>query len=113
MEADSTPAQIEPKKLPKPWKSSAERRDLHRELVFNQKTGKQVIGQKTELQRVLESKKISKSRVDRGEQNNNINNKSSGGGGGRESGTNGVNGGGGSDEDVPEFLRIHNKILNK
>jgi len=113
MEEESTPAQIEPKKLPKPWKSSAERRDLHRELVFNQKTGKQVIGQKTELQRVLESKKISKSRVDRGEQNNNINNKSGGGGGQRET-TNGVGiNGGGSDEDVPEFLRIHNKILNK
>jgi hypothetical protein len=103
MEEESTPAEIQPKKLPKPWKSSAERRDLHRELVFNHKTGKQVIGQKTELQRVLESKKISKSRIDRGEQNNNTNK------------SHAINNGGGGDEDadIPEFLRIHNKILHK
>ncbi|XP_076343940.1 uncharacterized protein LOC143243955 isoform X2 [Tachypleus tridentatus] len=44
---------ILPKKPPNPCLESSERQNLHRELLFNQRTGKNVLNQKTELQKVL------------------------------------------------------------
>ncbi|CAG7632299.1 unnamed protein product [Allacma fusca] len=49
---------IVPKKLANPVKENTTRRELHRELMFNQKIGKSVLNQKSELQRVMESKKF-------------------------------------------------------
>lgn len=43
-----------PKKPQNPCLESSERQNLHRELLFNQKIGKSVIGQKTELQKTFE-----------------------------------------------------------
>ncbi|KAL3194281.1 hypothetical protein MRX96_016410 [Rhipicephalus microplus] len=48
---------IVPRKLPNPCAESAERKSLHRELLFNQKMGKSVLGQKSELQRAMEKMK--------------------------------------------------------
>lgn len=48
---------IAPRKLPNPCAESAERKSLHRELLFNQKIGKSVLGQKTELQKAMEKMK--------------------------------------------------------
>lgn len=48
---------IVPRKPPNPCVTSAERKNLHKELLFNQKTGKNVLGQKTELQKVMEKMK--------------------------------------------------------
>uniref|UniRef100_A0A1E1WZK1 Uncharacterized protein n=1 Tax=Amblyomma aureolatum TaxID=187763 RepID=A0A1E1WZK1_9ACAR len=48
---------IVPRKLPNPCAESAERKSLHRELLFNQKIGKSVLGQKTELQKAMEKMK--------------------------------------------------------
>ncbi|CAG9862954.1 unnamed protein product [Phyllotreta striolata] len=48
---------IIPRKLPNPVKENADRQNLHRELLFNQKIGKNVLNQKTELQRALEKQK--------------------------------------------------------
>ncbi|CAH1284777.1 unnamed protein product [Diabrotica balteata] len=48
---------IIPKKLPNPVKENIERQNLHRELLFNQKIGKNVLNQKSELQRALEKQK--------------------------------------------------------
>lgn len=48
---------ILPRKLPNPCAESAERKSLHRELLFNQKMGKSVLGQKTELQKAMEKMK--------------------------------------------------------
>ncbi|XP_076333995.1 protein FAM107B-like isoform X2 [Tachypleus tridentatus] len=45
---------ILPRKLCNPCLESSERKMLHRELLFNQKIGKNVLNQKTELQKVLE-----------------------------------------------------------
>ncbi|KAI1294838.1 hypothetical protein HDE_05827 [Halotydeus destructor] len=45
-----------PKKLVNPCLESREKLDLHRELMFNQKIGKSVLGQKTELQKVMEKR---------------------------------------------------------
>ncbi|XP_037078359.1 protein FAM107B-like isoform X2 [Pollicipes pollicipes] len=45
---------ILPRKLANPCRDSADRRQLHRELLFNQRTGKNVLGQKSELQRAME-----------------------------------------------------------
>ncbi|XP_049783291.1 protein FAM107B isoform X1 [Schistocerca cancellata] len=44
---------ILPRKLQNPCMESADRRSLHRELLFNQKTGKNVLNQKSELQRAF------------------------------------------------------------
>jgi len=48
---------ILPKKLINPCLESTDRQNLHRELLFNQKIGKAVLNQKTELQRALEKQK--------------------------------------------------------
>lgn len=48
---------ILPRKLPNPCAESAERKSLHRELLFNQKMGKSVLGQKSELQKAMEKMK--------------------------------------------------------
>ncbi|XP_042901581.1 protein FAM107B isoform X2 [Parasteatoda tepidariorum] len=43
-----------PKKPQNPCMESSERQNLHRELLFNQKIGKSVIGQKTELHKAFD-----------------------------------------------------------
>ncbi|XP_053689584.1 protein FAM107B [Sabethes cyaneus] len=48
---------IVPKKLINPCAESMDRQNLHRELMFNQKMGKNVLNQKSELQRALEKQK--------------------------------------------------------
>lgn len=48
---------ILPKKLSNPVLESMDRQNLHRELMFNQKIGKSVLNQKSELQRALEKQK--------------------------------------------------------
>ncbi|XP_052867825.1 protein FAM107B [Anopheles cruzii] len=48
---------ILPKKLVNPVLESMDRQNLHRELKFNQKIGKSVLNQKSELQRALEKQK--------------------------------------------------------
>lgn len=48
---------IVPKKLINPCVESMDRQNLHRELMFNQKMGKNVLNQKSELQRALEKQK--------------------------------------------------------
>ncbi|XP_055592013.1 uncharacterized protein LOC129743831 [Uranotaenia lowii] len=48
---------IMPKKLVNPCVESMDRQNLHRELMFNQKMGKNVLNQKSELQRALEKQK--------------------------------------------------------
>lgn len=47
-------SQISPKKVANPCLESVERQNLHRELLFNQKIGKNVLGQKSELQKVMD-----------------------------------------------------------
>lgn len=44
---------ITPRRLPNPCLESPQRMDLHRELLFNQRIGKNVLDQKTELQKAL------------------------------------------------------------
>ncbi|XP_076341120.1 protein FAM107B-like isoform X1 [Tachypleus tridentatus] len=46
-----------PRKLPNPCRESTERKNVHRELLFNNKIGKNVLGQKSELQKVMEKVK--------------------------------------------------------
>lgn len=48
---------ILPKKIVNPCLESSDRKNLHRELMFNNKVGKSVLNQKSELQRVLEKKR--------------------------------------------------------
>ncbi|XP_059611428.1 protein FAM107B [Phlebotomus argentipes] len=48
---------IVPKKLVNPCLESTDRQNLHRELLFNQKIGRSVLNQKSELQRVLDKQK--------------------------------------------------------
>lgn len=48
---------IVPKKIMNPCVDSMDRQNLHRELMFNQKMGKSVLNQKSELQRALEKQK--------------------------------------------------------
>ncbi|XP_055683994.1 protein FAM107B [Lutzomyia longipalpis] len=48
---------IVPKKLTNPCLESSDRQNLHRELLFNQKIGRSVLNQKSELQRVLDKQK--------------------------------------------------------
>ncbi|XP_037924964.1 uncharacterized protein LOC119660467 isoform X2 [Hermetia illucens] len=48
---------ILPRKLANPYLESRDRRDLHRELLFNQKIGRSVIGQKSELECALQKQK--------------------------------------------------------
>ncbi|KAG6446387.1 hypothetical protein O3G_MSEX004444 [Manduca sexta] len=44
---------IAPRRLPNPCLESPQRMDLHRELLFNQRIGKNVLNQKSELERAL------------------------------------------------------------
>lgn len=48
---------IVPRKPQNPCLESSDRKNLHRELLFNQKIGKNVLNQKSELQRALEKHK--------------------------------------------------------
>ncbi|KAJ3643046.1 hypothetical protein Zmor_025784 [Zophobas morio] len=48
---------IIPRKPHNPVKENSERQNLHKELLFNQKIGKNVLNQKSELQRALEKQK--------------------------------------------------------
>ncbi|GLV34174.1 uncharacterized protein CBL_00104 [Carabus blaptoides fortunei] len=48
---------IMPRKPMNPCLESSDRQNLHRELLFNQKIGKNVLNQKSELQRALEKHK--------------------------------------------------------
>lgn len=48
---------IVPRKPANPVRENPERQNLHKELLFNQKIGKNVLNQKTELQRALEKQK--------------------------------------------------------
>ncbi|XP_013779811.1 protein FAM107A-like [Limulus polyphemus] len=48
---------VVPKKLPNPCQESVERKSVHRELLFNYKIGKNVLGQKSELQKAMEKVK--------------------------------------------------------
>ncbi|KRT86054.1 hypothetical protein AMK59_1615, partial [Oryctes borbonicus] len=48
---------IIPRKLPNPVLDNTDRQNLHRELLFNQKIGKNVLNQKSELQKALEKHK--------------------------------------------------------
>jgi len=50
---------IMPRKLANPCLDSRDHQNLHRELLFNQKIGKNVLNQKSELQRALEKHKES------------------------------------------------------
>ncbi|XP_075235611.1 uncharacterized protein LOC142332848 [Lycorma delicatula] len=53
---------ILPKKIQNPCLESSDRQNLHRELLFNQKIGKNVLNQKSELQRALEKHKDSQAK---------------------------------------------------
>ncbi|KAI9565742.1 hypothetical protein GHT06_009534 [Daphnia sinensis] len=53
---------VVPRKPPNPCITSIERRDLHRELAFHQKTGKTVLNQKSELQKALQKQREVQSR---------------------------------------------------
>ncbi|XP_018057898.1 PREDICTED: protein FAM107B isoform X3 [Atta colombica] len=53
---------ILPKKPYNPCLISTNHKDLHRELLFNQKIGKNVLNQKSELQRALEKQREAASR---------------------------------------------------
>ncbi|XP_077284999.1 protein FAM107B [Arctopsyche grandis] len=48
---------IAPRRLINPCLESSPRQDLHRELMFNQKIGKNVLNQKSELERALSKHK--------------------------------------------------------
>ncbi|KAJ6640188.1 hypothetical protein Bhyg_12937, partial [Pseudolycoriella hygida] len=49
--------QIIPKKIINPCLDSIDRQNLHRELMFNQKIGRNVLDQKSELEKVLRKQK--------------------------------------------------------
>ncbi|CAH0555052.1 unnamed protein product [Brassicogethes aeneus] len=48
---------IKPKKPPNPVRENSERQNLHKELLFNKKIGKNVLDQKSELQKAMEKQK--------------------------------------------------------
>ncbi|XP_048484873.1 protein FAM107B [Plutella xylostella] len=48
---------IAPRRLPNPCLESPQRMDLHRELMFNQRIGKNVLNQKSELEKALSKHK--------------------------------------------------------
>ncbi|XP_021189037.1 protein FAM107B [Helicoverpa armigera] len=48
---------IAPRRVPNPCLESPQRMDLHRELLFNQKIGKNVLNQKSELEKALSKHK--------------------------------------------------------
>ncbi|XP_026739774.1 actin-associated protein FAM107A [Trichoplusia ni] len=48
---------IAPRRLPNPCMESPQRMDLHRELLFNQRIGKNVLNQKSELEKALSKHK--------------------------------------------------------
>ncbi|XP_073951549.1 actin-associated protein FAM107A isoform X1 [Choristoneura fumiferana] len=56
-EGEGAAALIAPRRLPNPCLDSPQRMDLHRELLFNQKIGKNVLNQKSELQKALSKHK--------------------------------------------------------
>lgn len=49
-----------PRKINNPCLESNERQSLHKELLWNQVTGKNVLDQKSELQKVIEKRKVEK-----------------------------------------------------
>ncbi|XP_053602439.1 uncharacterized protein LOC128670641 [Plodia interpunctella] len=56
-EAAGADGLIAPRRLPNPYLESQQRMDLHRELLFNQRIGKNVLNQKSELQKALSKHK--------------------------------------------------------
>ncbi|XP_060800979.1 protein FAM107B isoform X1 [Amyelois transitella] len=56
-EAGAGDGLIAPRRLPNPYLESPQRMDLHRELLFNQRIGKNVLNQKSELQKALSKHK--------------------------------------------------------
>ncbi|XP_050437533.1 uncharacterized protein LOC126843795 [Adelges cooleyi] len=61
---------ILPRKTVNPCLTSAEHQNLHRELLFNQKIGKSVLGQKSELQKALEKHKRAQTQKELEQQKN-------------------------------------------
>ncbi|XP_039295754.1 protein FAM107B isoform X2 [Nilaparvata lugens] len=55
-------ALIVPRKIHNPCIESTDRQNLHRELLFNQRIGKNVLNQKSELQKALEKHKDNQAR---------------------------------------------------
>ncbi|RZF34231.1 hypothetical protein LSTR_LSTR010551, partial [Laodelphax striatellus] len=55
---------IMPRKIHNPCMESSDRQNLHRELLFNQRIGKNVLNQKSELQKALEKHKDNQARKD-------------------------------------------------
>lgn len=63
MQEDTEPGAgglIAPRRLPNPCLDSPQRMDLHKELLFNQRIGKNVLNQKSELQKALSRHKEKK-----------------------------------------------------
>ncbi|XP_023935013.1 protein FAM107B [Bicyclus anynana] len=56
-EGEGADGLIAPRRLPNPCMENPLRMDLHRELMFNQKVGKNVLNQKSELQKALSKHK--------------------------------------------------------
>ncbi|XP_050533766.1 uncharacterized protein LOC126901393 [Daktulosphaira vitifoliae] len=61
---------ILPRKPVNPCLTSADHQNLHRELLFNQKIGKSVLGQKSELQKALEKHKRAQTQKELEQQKN-------------------------------------------
>jgi len=74
---------ITPKPLPNPVTESKERKELHRELMWNQRIGHQVLNTKTELQRALEERRLQQSRKTKV-----------------------------GEETLPEFMQVHKRITS-
>jgi len=75
---------INPKPLPNPCLDSKERKELHRELLWNQRIGHQVLNTKSELQRALQER--------RQQQQTKIKK--------------------GGETPLPEFMQVHQRITN-
>lgn len=122
---------ILPKKLINPCLESKDFKDLHRELKINQRIGKDVLHQKSELTKVLEKRARAKEQKEKEtqEEAKKLQRKTSfekkleeqalkimaaEQGSGRDGGKNGEDSGHGKESDqTPEFLRIHAKICEK
>jgi len=77
---------VAPKPLPNPVLESKERKELHRELLWNQRIGHQVLNTKTELQRCLQERRLQKNKMKmEGE---------------------------GEDTPLPEFMQVHKRITS-
>jgi len=117
---------VVPRKLINPNMDSKEKQDLHRELMFNQKAGKSVLNQKTELEKVMEKrndnkkkKEAEKERVDRrnsferkleerlrvSESDDTVKKNSTNNGKGTNHSPTPA-----GEQEIPEFLRIHAKL---